>query len=340
MVDTRFFSFQGPMGLGALLQAAGHHESPLRDVEITGADELEAAGPGEVSFASSEKYADAMRISRASVILTTPGLAGQVPAAALAVVTDDPHLLFVKVLQQLYPASGHRLAISPQGPESDQARFEENVTIGAGSVIGSGAEIGRDTVIGPNSVIGPGVAIGRGCVIGAGVTIECSYLGDNVTIHSGARVGAQGFGWLDHGKSNIYIPQLGRAIVQTGAEVGPNSVVDRGALGDTVIGEGTKLGALVEIGHNSRIGRNCLLAPTTGLSGGTIVGDGVLMGAGVGTAGHLTIGSGSIVYARSAVTKDWPENARLGGAPAQDIKDFWRELAVLRKLSRNKGDKA
>lgn len=340
MVDTRFFSFHGPVGLEALLQAAGHNEPLTRGMEISGADELEAAGPGEISLAASDKYTPAMRASRAGAILTTAELVDQVPSSALGIVCADPHAVFVKVLHQLYPDTGHHLALVPEVPDMGEARFEQNVTLGAGAVIGSGAEIGRDTVIGPNSVIGPGVAIGRGCVIGAGVTIECSYLGDNVTIHSGARVGAQGFGWLDHGRSNIYIPQLGRAIVQSRAEVGPNSVVDRGALGDTVIGEGTKLGALVEIGHNCRIGRYCLLAPTTGLSGGTIVGDGVLMGAGVGSAGHLNIGSGSIVYARSAVTKDWPENSRLGGAPAQDIKDFWRELAVLRKLSRNKGDQA
>lgn len=344
MVDSRFFTLSGPIGLHDLLKSAGADDvlaaHPPTDRMVNGADELDAADASEVSFAAQKKYAPAMQASRAGVIITTPKLAELVPQTASDVVTDDPHGLFIKLLDILYPKSGHRLAIRPQVDELGKPQLEENVEIGPGTVVGTGVEIGRGTVIGANCVIGPGVAIGRDCLLGPGVTIECSYVGDNVTIHTGARVGSQGFGWLDHGNTNTPIPQLGRAIIQSHAEIGPNSAVDRGALGDTVIGEGSKLGGLVEIGHNSRLGRYCLIAPTTGLSGGTIVGDSVLMGAGVGTSGHLSIGSGSVVFGRAAVTKDWPENSQLCGAPAQDIKDFWRELAVVRKLSRTKGGKA
>lgn len=344
MVDSRFFTCHGPMGLRALLTAVASEDlipaGGLNDLQVTGADELNAADADDISFAAHKKYADAMRDSRAGVILTTEKLVEFAPSNSSVIVCDDPHALFVKMLKILYPANGHRLAVRPQVAGLGEPKLEGNVDVGPGTVIGSGAEIGRDTVIGANCVIGPGVAMGRGCIIGPGVTIECSYLGDNVTVHAGARIGAQGFGWLDHGKTNTPVPQLGRAIIQSNVEIGPNSVVDRGALGDTVIGEGTKLGGLVEIGHNSQLGRYCLIAPTTGLSGGTIVGDSVLMGAGVGTSGHLSIGSGSVVYGRAAVTKDWPENSQLCGAPARDVKDFWRELAVMRKLGRQKGGTA
>ena len=145
------------------------------------------------------------------------------------------------------------------------------------------------------------------------------------------------FGWLDFGQSNRKIPQLGRVVIQDRVEIGANSTIDRGALGDTVLGEGSKIDNLVQIGHNCRIGRNCLIAAMSGLSGSTIVGDGVLMGGGVGTSGHLSIGAGSVIHGRAAVTKDWPAGSKLAGAPAQDIRDFWRELAVVRKLS--KGEK-
>lgn len=344
MVDPRFFAPRDPMGLLALLRAVNAEqlmpEGVSNDLSVTGANELDAAVAGEISFAAHKNYAEAMRQSRADIIITTAKLAGSTSTSATLIVCDDPHALCVKMLNVLYPASGHHLAITPDVPALGDPKLEDDVKIGPGAVIGSGAEIGRDTVIGANCVIGPGVTIGRGCTIGPGATIECSYLGDNVMVHTGARVGTQGFGWLDHGKSNIPIPQLGRAIIQSNVEIGPNSAVDRGALGDTVIGEGTKLGGLVEIGHNSRLGRYCLIAPTAGLSGGTIVGDSVLMGAGVGSSGHLSIGSGTVVYARAAVTKDWPENSKLGGAPAQDIKDFWRELAIVRKLRDKNGGEA
>lgn len=344
MVDTRFFKPAGPLALSELLDRAGAGEllpeGVDKDRQISGADELDAADETEISLAAHKKYATAMAESRAGVIVTTAKLAEFAPRGATVIQADDAHGLFVKLLNVLFPASGHRLAIRPDLAELDDPVLEQHVMLGQGAIIGAGAEIGRNTVIGANCVIGPGVAIGRDCIIGPNVTIECAYLGDRVTVHTGARVGVQGFGWLDHGKTNTPIPQLGRTIIQSDAEIGPNSTIDRGALGDTVIGEGTKLGGLVEIGHNSRLGRYCLIAPTTGLSGGTIVGDRVLMGAGVGTSGHLSIGSGSVVYGRAAVTKDWPENSQLCGAPAQDIKDFWRELAVLRKLRRTDGGKA
>jgi UDP-3-O-[3-hydroxymyristoyl] glucosamine N-acyltransferase len=211
------------------------------------------------------------------------------------------------------------------------------VTLGTNVVVGPGVEIGRGTVIGANTVIGAGVTIGRNCVVAANTTIDCAHIGNDVVLHSGVRIGTEGFGWLDFGHSNRKIPQLGRVIIQDRVEIGANSTIDRGALGDTVIGEGTKVDNLVQIGHNCRIGRYCLIAAMTGLSGSTIVGDGVLMGGGVGTSGHLSIGDGSVIHGRAAVTKDWPAGSKLAGAPAQDIRDFWRELAVMRKLS--KGEK-
>ena len=211
------------------------------------------------------------------------------------------------------------------------------MTLGPNVVLGAGVEIGSGTVIGANTVIGAGVAIGRNCVIAANCSIDCAYLGSNVVLHAGARIGSEGFGWLDLGRTNRKIPPLGRVIVQDGVEIGANTTIDRGALGDTVIGEGTKIDNLVQIGHNCHIGRYCLIAAQSGLSGSTVLEDGVLMGGGVGTAGHLTIGRGSVVHGRAAVTKDWPAGSKLIGAPAQDIKDFWREAAMLRRMS--KGEK-
>ncbi len=338
MVDTRFFPFSGPMSLGELAAGVGVDMQPSDGraaITVIGANEPGAAASGELALIASHKYTADIAADFAGIIVTNAGLDTELPAEATRLVVDKPHLIFAAMLDILYPRTDRSLAMATANG-TNLPRIEEDVVIGPGAVFGPDVEIGAGTIIGPGTVIGRGVTIGRGAVIGANVTIECAHLGDRVVLWPGVRIGSEGFGWLDHGVTNRKIPQLGRVIVQDRVEIGANSTVDRGALGDTVIGEGTKIDNLVQIGHNCKIGRNCLIAATSGISGSTNVGDGVLMGGGVGTAGHLSIGAGSVVYGRAAVTKDWPAGSKLAGTPAQDIKDFWRELALLRRLG--KGD--
>lgn len=336
MVDPRFFGEPEPISLADLLASVGAADlvpPGAGDVVVTAADEPATADRGAVVLVASKAFAADLRQTRASVAIVSEAYRDEVPSDTVAVVAPRAHELFVDVLDRLYPDST-RLVTAMTGPGTDEPLVEENVEIGAHVVIGPNVQIGRNTLIGANSVIGAGVTIGRDCIIGANVTIYCTYMGNGVIVQAGARIGTEGFGWLDFGKGNRKIPQLGRVIVQDRCEIGPNATVDRGALGDTVIGENSKLGNIVVIGHNSKVGRNCLLASTTGIAGTTTLGDGVVMGAGVGTSGHLSIGDGSIVYGRAAVTKDWPAGSKLAGAPAQDIKDFWKELAVMRRLAK------
>jgi UDP-3-O-[3-hydroxymyristoyl] glucosamine N-acyltransferase len=340
MVDTRFHRFAGPFHLGALLTQVGQPDLAARlanpDHLVTGVAELDLAAPGDLALAAQPSYIEELRRTAAGAVLVAPALLDAVPAGCTAIAMDKPHNLFAEILDTLYPSSTRSIIAS--GREDLGAPiFERDVTLGTNVVVGAGVEIGRGTIIGANTVIGAGVTIGRNCVIAANCTIDCAHLGNDVVLHSGVRIGTEGFGWLDFGHANRKIPQLGRVIIQDKVEIGANSTVDRGALGDTVLGEGTKVDNLVQIGHNCRIGRYCLIAAMSGLSGSTILGDGVLMGGGVGTSGHLSIGAGSVVHGRAAVTKDWPAGSKLAGAPAQDIRDFWREIAVMRKLS--KGEK-
>lgn len=336
MVDTRFHATSGPMSLTALLAAVGHADDTIRDeaaaVLISGADELAHAGRNHVALAAHRNYAEDLKATSAGAVIVSEDLREGVPPDSIAIVSAHPHQLFAEILDCLFPAGTEALAGAP-GAEAP-ALVEENVRLGSNVILGPGVEIGRNTIIGANTVIGKGVTIGRNCVIAGNCTIECSYLGDEVVLHAGVRIGCEGFGWLDLGRSNRKIPQLGRVILQDGVEVGANTTIDRGALGDTVVGEGSKIDNLVQIGHNCRIGRYCLIAAQSGLSGSTILEDGVLLGGGAGTSGHLTIGAGSIVYGRAAVTKNWPAGSKLVGAPARDIKDYWREAAMLRRLSK------
>lgn len=341
MVDSRFYPFSGDCTLHKLLSDAGYKDIaenlPASDFVVTGAGELETAGVQEIAVAASRQYAEALSATNAGVVLVSSDVLENVPSGCVTVVAEDARSVFTDLLEQLYPDVSKYLVQRAGLGADGLTAFEGDVTIGQGTLIGPDVEIGAGTVVGPNCVIGGGVVIGRNCVIGAGVSIECALIGNDVFIQPGARIGVEGFGWLDHGRSNRKVPQLGRVIIQDNVQIGTNTVVDRGALGDTSIGEGTKIDNLVQIGHNCQIGRNCLIAATSGLSGSTIFGDSVLVGGGVGTAGHLSVGSGSLINGRAAVTKDWPAGSKLAGAPAQDAKDFWRELAALRRLT--KGDK-
>lgn len=336
MVDTRFHSFAGPAPLAQLLAAI---ELPAPSLEgdgptIIGAEELALAGAGHVALAAQRVYRDALMATGASAVIVSRELASDVPATAVAIVADDPHTAFAKLLDHLYPTDTRSTLLSLLGPREALPLTEADVRIGPGVVLGPGVEIGRGTIIGPNAVIGAGVTIGRNCIIGANCTIECAHLGNNVVLHSGARVGTEGFGWLDLGRSNRKIPQLGRVILQDRVEIGANSCVDRGALGDTVVGEGTKIDNLVQIGHNCRIGRNCLIAGMAGLAGSSILEDSVMVGAAAGIAGHLTVGRGSVLAARCGVMNDLPPGSRVAGAPAQDGRAFMREVAMLRRMNK------
>lgn len=337
MVDIRFHAPVEPTSLGVLLDAVGFGslltDTRQRALLVAGADELITAGPQHVALAAHRDYLADLAGSSAGAVIVSPALRDAVPPRAIAIVHPKPHELFVEVLHRLYPADTRMVLGARRDAAGATDLVEADVVLGANVVIGRGVEIGSGTIIGANTVIGPGVAIGRDCIIGSNCSIDCAYLGNRVVLQPGARIGTEGFGWLDFTRSNRKIPQLGRAILQDGVEVGANSTIDRGALGDTVIGDGTKIDNLVQIGHNCRIGRNCLLAAFVGLSGSTVVEDGVMFGGGAATSGHITIGRGSVIYAWAGVTKDVAPGSRIAGFPGEDVQAWRRGLVGMRRLA-------
>jgi UDP-3-O-[3-hydroxymyristoyl] glucosamine N-acyltransferase len=321
MIDNRFHECTGPIRLSDLLASSGNGDlaaALASDPIIEGASDLSDASAAAISFAASRAYADQLLASGAGVVLVTAELAEAVAQDALAVVCENPYDVFVDVLNVLYPNDSAAVVRSSTRTEPAPL-IEPGVIMGAGVVIGAGAQIGSGTVIGAN------------------VSIECAYLGNEVVLQPGVVIGAEGFGFQLRADRHRKIPQLGRVIIQDRVELGANTTVDRGTLGDTVIGEGSKIDNLVQIGHNCHIGRNCVISGMCGLSGSTILEDGVVMGGNVGSAGHLRIGANSRILARSGITHSFPPGSNIAGAPAQDVRMWKREIAAIRRLA--KGDK-
>jgi UDP-3-O-[3-hydroxymyristoyl] glucosamine N-acyltransferase len=183
-------------------------------------------------------------------------------------------------------------------------------------------------------VIGPNVHIGRDCAIGAGVSIVHALIGDRVIVHAGCRIGQDGFGYLMGAAGHLKVPQIGRVIIQDRVEIGANSTIDRGAMRDTVIGEGTKIDNLVQIAHHVSIGRNCIIVAQCGISGGIVLHDNVVLGGQVGVVGHFEIGEGAMIGAQSGVMSDIPPGEKWFGYPAMPGQQYFRAILSARKANR------
>ncbi|CAH1648324.1 UDP-3-O-acylglucosamine N-acyltransferase [Hyphomicrobiales bacterium] len=313
---------------------------------VAGVAALEMAGPSDLAYMDNPKYTDALATTKAALCLVSPRFAERVPAGTIALVTPAPYHAFAKVQARLFPNALRpesvfaSQGVAPGAIVHPTAVLEPGVTVDPGAVIGPGAEIGAGTVIASHAVIGPQVRIGRNCSIGAGSTIQATLIGNRVIVHPGARIGQDGFGFAMSPKGHMKVPQVGRVIIQDDVEIGANSCIDRGASRDTVIGEGTKIDNLVQIGHNCVIGRHCVICAQTGLAGSSTLEDFVVLGGQVGLAGHLTVGAGAQIAAQSGVAGDVPRGARYGGSPAQPALAWARESALLKMLVAKRGRKS
>jgi UDP-3-O-[3-hydroxymyristoyl] glucosamine N-acyltransferase len=337
MADPRFFDNRGPFRLAELCERIGVALPPNTDPAAPVGDiaTLEGAGPGQLAFCATRAAARTLARSRAGYCLVDAG--GDYKAAD-TVLLGCPSALhaFAKAARLFYPAHNATEWGSSQ-PLHPTARIGKDVSLAAGVAIGPGAEIGDGTLLGPNVVIGRGVAIGRHCEIGGNVTITHALVGDRVHILPGAQIGQPGFGFASGPDGHVKVPQLGRAIIQDDVEIGACTTIDRGALGDTVIGEGTKIDNLVQIGHNTRTGRHCIIVAQVGISGSCEIGDFVVLGGQVGVADHVHLGDGARVAAKSGLPPgDYPGGTDYGGYPVRPAKDWRREVAALALLAKRR----
>jgi UDP-3-O-[3-hydroxymyristoyl] glucosamine N-acyltransferase len=335
MPDPRFFEDMGPACLRELaeLSAAELADPEAADEPIQGVAPLDRAGSGQISFFADRRYAAELTQTRARACFIAPAQLDRAPAGLARLVTAEPLVAYARAAARLHRPR----AIPPVAGVHPTATLEEDVIIGPGAVVGPGASIGRGSQIGAGAVIGVGVQVGRQCVVGPNAVIGFSLIGDRVRILAGAVIGEAGFGVAGGRGGAIDVPQLGRVILQDGVTVGANSCIDRGAFDDTVVGENTKIDNLVQVGHNVRIGRSCVLAAHTGISGSTTIGDGVRFGGRAGIADHLNIGDGAQVMAAAGLMHDIPAGETWGGIPAVPGRQWFRQVAWLNKVSQGRG---
>jgi UDP-3-O-[3-hydroxymyristoyl] glucosamine N-acyltransferase len=341
--DPRFFALSGPHGLAAIAAAAGGRLAEGADGAAAvaasrvfrGVAPLQSAGPEEVSFLDNRRYAEALRTTRAGAVIVHPEMAAMVPQGCVAIATPQPYLGYARVAALFHPPPPPVPGVHPSAVVAPDAALGEGCEVGPFAVVGAAARIGRGCVIGPHAVVGPGVVLGAGCRIHAHASISHCLAGDRVVLHPGARVGNEGFGFATTAAGeHVTMPQLGRVILGDGVEIGANSTVDRGSGHDTVLGPGTRLDNLVQIGHNVRTGRGCVIVAQAGISGSTTLGDFVVVAAQAGLTGHLEIGPKARIGAQAGVMNDVPAGTDVAGSPAFRARDYFRSVARMRRLGK------
>jgi UDP-3-O-[3-hydroxymyristoyl] glucosamine N-acyltransferase len=339
MADPRFYENRGPFTLSHLAEVS---EATLRgghDPNQTVHDvaPLDTATADQISFLDNVQYIQAFKDSSAGACLVHPDRVGDAPPSMVLLVSDTPYRSYGLVARAFYPSDVARPGIAPSAVVDGTASIGAGSEIDAGVVVGPGAEIGENCIIGANSVVGAGVVLGDDVQISANVTLRFCIIGSRVRILAGARIGEDGFGFAPGPTGPVSIPQIGRVIIGDNVEIGANTAIDRGAGPDTVIGEGTRIDNLVQIGHNVTIGRFCIIVGQVGIAGSSTLEDFSVLAGQVGIAGHVTVGKGAQVGAQAGVMKDIPAGVSVVGSPAVPVKQYFRQLAMLQRLVNRKG---
>jgi UDP-3-O-[3-hydroxymyristoyl] glucosamine N-acyltransferase len=338
MADRRFFKVGGPFSLRQLAEVTGASlaEGADPDVLITDVAPLTAAGPGQLSFLDNRKYVDAFAASRAGAAVVHPDLAGRAPAGMALLLSKTPYKAYALAAQAFYPTPRGSGRVHGAAVVDPTATLGADCDVGPGAVIEAGVCLGARCRVAANAVIGENAVLGDDCTVGANASLSHCLIGARVVIYPGARIGQDGFGFAMDRAGHVRVPQLGRVVIGDDVEVGANATIDRGAGPDTVIGSGTMIDNLVQIGHNVEIGAGCVVIAQAGISGSTKLGDFAILAAQGGIAGHLTIGAGARIAAQSGVMRDVGPREEVMGSPAFPIKQHFRQVALLQRMARGK----
>ena len=331
--DPRFYSRSGPHPLAVVAQTAGGSVREV-DLRIEGLAPLQTAGPNDVSFLDDRRYASALKQTLAGAVIVHPDMQAWVPQATVPILITEPHVGWARVAALFHPVRPLSPKIHPSAFVAEGAVVDPSTEVGPLCVIEAGTKIGPGCRIGPCAVIERGVVIGRDCRIGAHASLSHAILGARVYVYPGARIGQEGFGFGLTKAGFLTAPQLGRVILEDDVEVGANTTIDRGSMRDTVIGAGSRLDNLVQIGHNVVLGRCCVIVGQAGIAGSTVLEDFVQVGGQAALNGHIRIGRGARIGAQAGVMGDVPAGEEVVGFPAQPKRAFFRQVATLKRMAR------
>jgi UDP-3-O-[3-hydroxymyristoyl] glucosamine N-acyltransferase len=338
MTKKRFFESTGTFPIQELAKEFNCEIVGDNKLTLTDISSLDDAGPGEITIFTNGKYKHKLARSKASACIIADKDAPLAPEGMTLLISDNPYATYAKILAKFYGEQVASYDISEQAYISPGAKIGKKVSIGPGAYIGDGAVIGEHVIIAANSYIGENVTIDNNCNIGPNVVIQYAILGKNVVLHPGVKIGQDGFGYANEGQELYKIKQIGMVMIGNEVEIGAGTCIDRGALRNTVIGDGTKIDNLVQIGHNVQIGRSCIICGQVGIAGSTVIDDGVIIGGQAGISGHITIGKGAKIAAQSGVINNIATNETVGGTPAVEITTWHRQSAYLRQLAKRKNN--
>jgi UDP-3-O-[3-hydroxymyristoyl] glucosamine N-acyltransferase len=319
------------MKLGEIAEKLGCQLRGSQEIEISGVAGIEEAEKNELTFIANPKYLSQIKSTRAGAIVLSPKAP---PTSIPTLISENPYLSFAQAIELFYQPPEPVPGIHPTATIADSATLGENYSIGANTVIGEGVKLGDNAVLYPNVAIYPYAQIGDDFLAHAqSVVREYCRIGDRVILQNGAVVGSDGFGFAPNADGSYYkIRQSGIAILEDDVELGANTCIDRATVGETLIGQGTKLDNLVQIGHGSRVGRHTIVAGQAGLAGSTRVGDHVMLGGQVGTAGHITIGDRAVATAQTGIARSVDPGKTISGSPEMDSALWKRNYILLKEL--------
>ncbi len=338
MADSHFFKKSKDFTIREIVELTSCEvvNSQHLDLKITDVQPLQTAEQTHLSFLDNIKYKDAFINTRAAACFVSPKMLEHAPDGLICLISSTPYKCYALAAQAFYPDTKPEGNIAPSAEISPSARIGKSAKISARVYIGENVEIGDNAWIEVGAVIQDNVKIGNDCRIGANATISHAIIGDHVRLYPGVRVGQDGFGFAIDPNGHVKVPQLGRVIIEDHVEIGANTTIDRGAGPDTIIGHGTWIDNLVQIGHNVIIGRGCVIVAQVGISGSTVIEDYVSIGGQAGIAGHLRIGMGARVGAQSGIISDLDSGGEYLGSPAFPKSQFFRQIAAVNRLIKKK----
>jgi UDP-3-O-[3-hydroxymyristoyl] glucosamine N-acyltransferase len=301
---------------------------------IHAAADITSAHQGQVTQLTNSRYARYIKESKASACYIAEGFTIEnIPETMALLVCTDPEMSFIKAVELLHPPRDYTRKISPLAVLEANVSLGDDLYVGPYAVIGENASLGDGTEIHAGAYIGNNVKIGENCrIYPYAVIYDDVVVGNNVIIHSGAIIGADGFGYKFRQGAHVKVPQVGNVVIEDNVEIGANTCIDRGALGSTLIGAGSKIDNLVQVGHNNKVGKHVIMCGLTGVSGSCTIEDYAILAGSSGVADHVTIGQGAVVMARSGVAGDVKAGNQVFGSPAKDKKTAYKEQIALSKL--------